>query len=734
MLLFRGFTYNADIYGRPYQAEFCQSLTAIKTPTTSSHRPASTRWPDKATVFAYGVEVRQADGDFSPPVPHSHHLSTEQKAGIGIGVTLGVFVLFLIGLILFYAWRKRTQQRAARYTPIQQPSMEAKQETPEVTQLASRDEPPPPSIGKAVQLDSWMYEWIAVCFSVACFVAIFCVLQIYNGQLTPSLPRERTLNTIVSLLATASKTALMYVVGECIAQLYDSASRGPWGSLCILIKDRFRSIVTLGAVIVLLALAFDPFVQQLLSYPVLPTLKQSAEAKVLQSRYLLSDNWIGTEFTYAINHGIWSDGGVALDVTCPTGNCTWPQYKSVELCNRCHDIDTSDIVLSGWDLSSFNYSLNQNQSIKANISISGTGYATYRTSFLVEFYDNHPADWGLQLPTSLYWIPEGEGVFESRLDSALDDSDELENPIQSIASLVFDYPEVATIHDSDFLSKVKVVNATMCQLSLCARTYNVTVNDGINSVKVLEEDFGSWYTADTTWEDIDMNTCWKPTSSPMTDWDTTGQSDTASGGAIDLPNFEFCGIDPSYYEAIYTTQGYTGVTGILSNSSSSGIWDIGSSNPASYTFSTGPATERVQLIGVEPMARSIASSLSALARSMSNIPIYGVVSIQQSYVAVKWEWMTLPAVLLVAGILLLIATAFTSTRGDVRLWKSSALPLIFHGLDPGFVSEKIVTEDGQCEAVSKMEEMAENITVYLGVSSEAGRTMLRDASGMPEST
>ncbi|KAJ5106681.1 hypothetical protein N7456_003356 [Penicillium angulare] len=119
---------------------------------------------------------------------------------------------------------------------------------------------------------------------------------------------------------------------------------------------------------------------------------------------------------------------------------------------------------------------------------------------------------------------------------------------------------------------------------------------------------------------------------------------------------------------------------------------------------------------------------------MSNVPVYGVVSTPESYVAVKWEWMILPAVLLVAGIFLLVATARISSHGEVHLWKSSALPLIFHGLEPSFDCQRILTSHGQCEAVSEMEEVADKMKVDLGISSKAGRSMLRDTAQLPESS
>lgn len=70
-----------------------------------------------------------------------------------------------------------------------------------------------------LRLDTWFWELFAVSFSVLCLTAILCILLVYDGKASPSLPRELTLNTIVSVLATASKSSLAFAAGTAIGQL-----------------------------------------------------------------------------------------------------------------------------------------------------------------------------------------------------------------------------------------------------------------------------------------------------------------------------------------------------------------------------------------------------------------------------------------------------------------------------------------------------------------------------------
>lgn len=139
-------------------------------------------------------------------------------------------------------------------------------------------------------------------FSVLCFVGIFCILLIYDQNTIPNLPSGLTLNTVISILATGSKSSLILVVGESLDQLkwiwfqrekrplhdlqpLDDASRGPLGCVTVLTQHKGRSLISLGAVITILALLFDPFVQQVVRYPTRQVPSTSSTAMAPQSGF-----------------------------------------------------------------------------------------------------------------------------------------------------------------------------------------------------------------------------------------------------------------------------------------------------------------------------------------------------------------------------------------------------------------------------------------------------------------
>lgn len=129
----------------------------------------------------------------------------------------------------------------------------------------------------------WFWEITSITITLSSFLAIIITLRVFDGKPLPEIPFGITLNTIASLLGTVVKTTLLLVVSSALSQLkwlwfyekerrlqdlqvYDEASRGPWGAMVLLRTSKF-SLASLGALIVLFLLGFDPFIQQLITTP-----------------------------------------------------------------------------------------------------------------------------------------------------------------------------------------------------------------------------------------------------------------------------------------------------------------------------------------------------------------------------------------------------------------------------------------------------------------------------------
>lgn len=134
-----------------------------------------------------------------------------------------------------------------------------------------------------VSLDNWKFELLFLTLSVGRLISIVTILFAYGDKPLSDWHAFLRPNSVVSILSTVTKAAMLMVIGQGIGQLkwvyfeqrphrltdfetFDGASRGPYGSMELLFKINWRAfIASLGALTTLLALALDLFAQQALS-------------------------------------------------------------------------------------------------------------------------------------------------------------------------------------------------------------------------------------------------------------------------------------------------------------------------------------------------------------------------------------------------------------------------------------------------------------------------------------
>jgi hypothetical protein len=130
----------------------------------------------------------------------------------------------------------------------------------------------------------WKFEVLSMICSVGALLAIIAVLFAYDGKSMTRWNAWLRPNTVVSALSTLAKSSMLMAVGQGLGQLkwrhferrprrlldfevFENASRGPWGSLCLLYQINWKALAgSTGAIITILALAMDPFAQQVISF------------------------------------------------------------------------------------------------------------------------------------------------------------------------------------------------------------------------------------------------------------------------------------------------------------------------------------------------------------------------------------------------------------------------------------------------------------------------------------
>lgn len=140
------------------------------------------------------------------------------------------------------------------------------EQVPRIEQLASLGRPEnscprssDSSLWHAFSHD-WIWEQIFLLIAIISLLAITVILFIYNGHSVLDLPRAITVNAILAIFSTSMTAALSVPLALSISQakwnwvhddqgggkplsdleVYDQASRGPWGALVMLGKIRWR--------------------------------------------------------------------------------------------------------------------------------------------------------------------------------------------------------------------------------------------------------------------------------------------------------------------------------------------------------------------------------------------------------------------------------------------------------------------------------------------------------------
>ncbi|KAG9526862.1 hypothetical protein KCV07_g174, partial [Aureobasidium melanogenum] len=360
----------------------------------------------------------------------------------------------------------------------------------------------------------WILEIAGVIVSIACLTAIVVILAIHDGQPFSSWKFYLSLNTVISILATTSKTTVLVAVTAAISQAkwnvfkagphplklfqdIDQASRGGMGSLRAIWNSDIGFTVSFGALISMTSLLFQPMTQATISNygtfdnstlqaTVGSTNKltggvlydENCEDAFSTGRSLLQTDFVGvqidTDLQKAIIRGFATSESMNISTqlawTCPTGNCTWPVYASLAVCSECYDV--SNLLRSS--------------------STNGSWPMAYR-----DHYGELPSDSGAQLteytlPYANLTIDNWEGYRNATGQNVSSDPTAYmvaKSEMQSNNTIYFKGYESLLMSfsiiraDTGYMSNLSMWQdespaAIECGLFLCLQAYETTVNSG----------------------------------------------------------------------------------------------------------------------------------------------------------------------------------------------------------------------------------------------------------------
>jgi hypothetical protein len=567
----------------------------------------------------------------------------------------------------------------------------------------------------------WLLEIISWSLSAACMAGIIVVLAVYKDKGIPNWPLGLTLNAYISVLSKIATAALLLPVSEALGQLkwswfnkdkskqlwdfeiFDNASRGPWGSLHLLLLTRGRTLAALGALVTIFALATDQFFQQVVEYPQHWNIQPGAGTIPRATGYVpqsvgleyrrdsgenlvIDQNIFGVAKSYFFGNGTtpvpFGKGARAeVPLSCPNSQCTWPLYETLGICSSCVDVvdllefKCINTILDWVQIPNMDPKTNQNTFengtscgwwLKADNPLLMAGYDTdHGTNHTGEvllmrnqaMYDLFTRDLLAGYPVRLNHSrnPLAHAVIVS--GKSLASIYRNETPIAHECMLTWCVKEML----SEYLegSYTEIVNTTTFSNSTIGPdpwiTYPVFSDNG--------KQFGTFYSYE---ENVTL-------TSP-------------SGITYEIDNLTHVmtlSLFDDVFPASYTLINSTNEADAMMRYKWYTTEDPWTRNVSHNPFMFGNISTHMD---------NMATALTNLIRSSADRtemivgPVYG----RESFVDVRWGWLALPLSLLGLTFLFLTATIIRSSleQEDVGIYKTSAIATLLYGL-PDDMQKKI---------------------------------------------
>ncbi|KAF7189834.1 hypothetical protein HII31_08941 [Pseudocercospora fuligena] len=580
---------------------------------------------------------------------------------------------------------------------------------------------------------SWWPEILAWACGVAIVAAIAAILQAFNNTAVLAWTFPINLNALLSLLATLLLMALRMQIPKCISQLkwnhfvksrtlmdielFDQASRSVWGSGTFLVKKPKRVLGSLGAFLTISIIAVGPLIQQLISQQVNPQLRTSDRGApflpILNwtspvSTKNLTDNPTGIsddnnverqlELTDAIRSGLIPKSAQDFLVTpscVNNANCTWDPFWTLAVESECNNVtDQAEIT---WD------------TIDAYIDVSTipNWFSTWDAS--------KPVIRNVSLPNGLvlsnlfmdHVLEKGEvnGDMDNYSISAYYPSLNFADRGLVILDFFFLGAEIGfETYDSAYF-------AYECILQLRAQNYQAETTNGIFTETQLGPSiqnntregklFSPWIMSGLPLEPPDESFNRLLNEDPYFAIEIDSQNDTK----LWLPAKTLEEMPRNIIQSMeldYQTEGF------VKDNQETVLMRLMPLLSTTKTYLRAAGTN----ITFEERIENIAKSLTQTLRSSyftNTVNVEGDARTNTIVYVVTWEWIILPASLVILALVLLVSTVVDTYRKGLQKRTDSALALIALGRDDA--TRRILEEaNGDLDAAL---EIAEQYTVRI---------------------
>ncbi|KAH7396715.1 hypothetical protein DE146DRAFT_47411 [Phaeosphaeria sp. MPI-PUGE-AT-0046c] len=521
-----------------------------------------------------------------------------------------------------------------------------------------------------------------------------------------SAPRAGVLLTAANVLGKVASAALIVPTSEALGQLkwnwfhdsramwdfeiFDKASRGPWGAVMLLFRTRGRSLAALGALLIVLLLAIDTFFQQVTNLPTRSKIRGTGliprtvryEPSTPAAFYngdpesILDSNLEPVANNFFVSNGtqpILFGNGTRPDIplSCPSESCDWAPYETLGICSQCADV--SELLRYTCLNTRIDWTSELNSTISSYPNATVCGYflnATSEEPLLMSGYalgtTGEPQGETLVMRTlPLITNPMRDSLWGGSIEFK-----DVKNPIIDV--LISSTSGRAQVH-----AKV-APTLHECVVTWCVKTVKSTYSYGTyhESVTTIyqnktNEGGSPWYTfvypeGDSTEQQYLENVTIRGPStslgSQVNDWGVG--ADTMVGAVLVFDRFF-----PSF-----TT---------VANETANALLRWKTKDPTVVRTIDMKWNPWLLPNNISHHLQRLSTALTDVIRSdpNSNEYVSGNAFITETFVDVEWAWLTFPlALLLLSGIFLLATIIKTSNNEGIGIWKTSAMPTLIYSL------------------------------------------------------
>ncbi|KAK8126702.1 uncharacterized protein PG998_002461 [Apiospora kogelbergensis] len=534
---------------------------------------------------------------------------------------------------------------------------------------------------------SWTIEIVTMFVSLAALAAIVGLIARYDKRALVEWPYRITLNAVIAVLATMSVTTLSISLQNGLSQMkwirfksskmplsdmetFDEASRGAVGAIKLLASRRGGLLGSVGALIAVLTLAFSPFSQQIVTYEM-----------------------------RAVNHSQNATIPRALNFTGALPGTTSPSKPSLP---SLKDLSRHIIIVI---LIKILFS----RLLAGYVPVLPLKSAVYNGLFAENGRPGASLKADCQTGNCTWPAFDTLGVCYECV------------PLTSLMTKYCDGSPTGNASDCGWQvpQGAKLNGSHQCSLSACLQTVNATVTIGALSENVTHS-FVNQTVVDTTTQpagaDLGVYVSDKNATSPSTAY-LLGQDSMlslrgwftsvfAAGGATRTTNNSTMTINDRTVAVNLTVGISNGTTFFDSDIVTAFYWNY-------YEYPKGSEN------GIAMLMADVATSVTVAFRSLWGAePVHGAAVSTESYIHVRWGFLVLPVLIVLGADLFLVGAIYQTQKTRTRPLKSSALAMLFHGLE-----DDTRARFGSTDSLQEKKRQARTVHVQLDESHDRGSVL-----------